>query len=131
MRRSSCLRPRIRAGSDSRGHRGGGAVVGGHLLGDFANQVGAVAGPGVVRRDDHRSLLETGGLQLLKGGGVRSTVSNGTPSLVSWRLVASHCGQCGLVNTVTVMATPLDVVLMNSEAKAILQRCDLKSRHYM
>ena len=43
----------------------------------------------------------------------------------------SHCGQCGLVNTVTVMATPLDVVLMNSEAKAILQRCDLKSRHYM
>ena len=26
--------------------------------------------PGVVRRDDHRSLLETGGLQLLKGGGV-------------------------------------------------------------
>ena len=67
----------------------------------------------------------------VEGFCVRSTVSNGTPSLVSWRLVASHCGQCGLVNTVTVMATPLDVVLMNSEAKAILQRCDLKSRHYM
>ena len=40
MRRSSCLRPRIRAGSDSRGHRGGGAVVGGHLLGDFATHGG-------------------------------------------------------------------------------------------
>lgn len=31
--------------SDSRGYRGGGAVVG-HLLGDPLNQVGAVAGPG-------------------------------------------------------------------------------------
>lgn len=70
MRRSPCLRPRIRVGSDSRGHRDGDVVVGGHLLGDSANQVGAVVGPGVVWRDDYRSLLETGDLQLLKGGGV-------------------------------------------------------------